>query len=98
MTSRQWRGVAKAERAPDYVEHRRTETLPQRSGLRRFVSASIVERPVENGVEFVIVTTWDSADAIVAFAGADIDRAVVPPVVQQMMIEYDRTVRHYEVV
>jgi hypothetical protein len=46
----------------------------------------------------VIVTEWDSVDSIRAFAGADAERAVVPPNVQAMMIEYDRMVRHYEVV
>lgn len=50
------------------------------------------------GAEFLIVTTWESLDAIKQFAGADAELAVVPDKVQAMMVSYDRTVRHYEVV
>jgi hypothetical protein len=63
VISRQWRGLAKASRAGDYIEHLRKDTFPQ---LRKF-------------------------------AGDDATTAVVPPEVQAMMIEYDKTVRHYEV-
>ena len=49
-------------------------------------------------MEFLVVTRWESLDAIVKFAGADAEAAVVPPHVQSMMIEYDQRVRHYEVV
>ena len=41
---------------------------------------------------------WTSLAAIRKFAGNDPVTAVVPPEVQAMMIEYDRTVRHYEIV
>ena len=62
------------------------------------MSASILRRPIAAGVEFVIVTTWQSIDAIRKFAGDTADVAVVPAIVQRMMVEYDTTVAHYEVV
>jgi hypothetical protein len=37
-------------------------------------------------------------DAIRRFAGDDAEVAVVPQNVQEMMLEYDARVRHYEVV
>jgi hypothetical protein len=37
-------------------------------------------------------------DAIGAFAGADPEVAVLPTKAAEMMIEYDRRVRHFEVV
>ena len=61
------------------------------------MDASILRRNVERGVEFLVVTQWQSLDAIRRFAGNDVESAVVPDEVQQMMIEYDRRVRHYEV-
>lgn len=97
MISRHWRGLAKAECAEDYVAHLRGDTLPQLSGIPGFVDARILKRAVEEGVEFLIVTQWDSLQAIQRFAGEHAERAVVPEVVQDMMIEYDQTVRHYEV-
>lgn len=49
-------------------------------------------------MEFLVVTRWRSLDAIRRFAGADAEIAVVPENVQQMMLDYDRRVAHYEVV
>jgi heme-degrading monooxygenase HmoA len=98
MISRQWRGLAKPESAEDYVEHLRTETFPAIHELPGFVSASILRRTAPRGVEFLIVTHWASIESIRAFAGSNIEAAVVPQKVSDMMIEFDRTVRHYEVV
>lgn len=98
MISRQWRGLAKPAFADAYVEHLQTETFPAIRRLPGFVAASILRRPVPEGVEFLIVTTWASVEAIRAFAGASVETAVVPQKVHDMMVDYDRMVRHYEVV
>ena len=97
MISRQWHGVAKFTHADEYVEHLRTETFPQLSKIPGFIAATILKRNVRQGVEFLIVTHWESMGAIEQFAGLDAEVAVVPRRVQEMMIEYDRRVRHYEV-
>jgi heme-degrading monooxygenase HmoA len=97
MIARHWRGVAKREFADAYVEHLHSETFPQLVQLPGFHDASILRRDVEQGVEFLVVTVWKSLDAIRSFAGHDPESAVVPAKVQQMMIEYDRRPRHYEV-
>lgn len=98
MISRQWRGLSKSAFAEAYVQHLQTETFPAIRKLPGFVSASILRRSVPHGIEFLIVTHWASIEAIRAFAGAEVETAVVPQKVQEMMIDYDRTVRHYEVV
>jgi heme-degrading monooxygenase HmoA len=98
MISRQWRGLAKSSHADMYVEHLREETFLKLKEISGFASASILRRTVPDGVEFLIVTTWESIDAIQGFAGPDVETAVVPPKVQAMMVEYDERVRHYEVV
>jgi heme-degrading monooxygenase HmoA len=98
MISRQWRGVARAERAEEYVQHLRRDTFPQLARIDGFVDANILRRPLERGVEFLVVTRWRSLDAIRRFAGADAEIAVVPESVRQMMLDYDRRVAHYELV
>jgi heme-degrading monooxygenase HmoA len=98
MIARHWRGLAKREFADAYVEHLHSETFPQLVQLPGFHDASILRRDVEQGVEFLVVTVWKSLDAIRDFAGHDPESAVVPAKVQQMMIEYDRRPRHYQVV
>lgn len=98
MISRQWRGLAKPTHADRYIEHLREETFPALRSIPGFASASILRRNLDRGVEFLIVTQWSSMQAIERFAGRDRELAVVPENVQEMMIEYDRYVRHYEVV
>ncbi|MET0333833.1 MAG: antibiotic biosynthesis monooxygenase [Rhizobacter sp.] len=98
MISRQWLGLCKPEQADAYIEHLQSDTFPAIRAIAGFVSASILRRTTDRGVEFLVVTRWSSLDAIRQFAGADAETAVVPPLVHGMMIEYDQVVRHYEVV
>lgn len=98
MISRQWRGLAHSNQAQKYVTHLRKETFPALRELAGFVDASILSRPLGGGVEFLVMTRWESLDAIARFAGPDIEVAVVPAEVAAMMIDYDRRATHFEVV
>lgn len=42
------------------------------------------------------MTEWASWEAIRAFAGDDPGHAVVEPDAQEMLLDYDRTVEHFE--
>ena len=98
MISRQWRGIAKKSAADLYVVHLHADTFPRLSTIPGFLDASILRRTVQDGVEFLIVTRWESIEAIQRFAGENPDHAVVPETVQSMMVSYDHVVAHYEVV
>jgi heme-degrading monooxygenase HmoA len=98
MISRHWKGIAKPGEAESYIKHLRCDTFPKIAKIDGFISASILKRPVSQGTEFLIITIWESIESIERFAGARAEVAVVPEVVQAMMVEYDRTVSHYEVV
>lgn len=97
MVSRHWKAIAKREDADRYVAHLKNDTFPKLASLAGFVRASILRREVPSGTEFQVVTVWDSLQAIRAFSGADIEAAVVPPMAEAMMIEFDRRAAHYEV-
>jgi heme-degrading monooxygenase HmoA len=98
MISRHWRGITKRGEAENYLAHLRQHTFPQLERIDGFRGASILKREVTKGTEFLIVTKWESSEAIRRFAGASLNSAVVPPEAQAMMIEYDKEVVHYEVV
>jgi heme-degrading monooxygenase HmoA len=98
MISRHWKGIAKPGEADNYIKHLRTDTFPKLSEIGGFISASILTRAVDQGTEFLIITVWESIESIERFAGPRADVAVVPEVAHAMMVEYDRTVSHYEVV
>jgi hypothetical protein len=97
MISRHWKGTAKPEEADAYVNHLVTETFPQLSSIDGFIRASILTRPVSQGVEFLIITIWESMESVQDFAGVTVEVAVVPAEVQAMMIAYDREVSHYAI-
>ena len=97
MISRFWRGVVKTEESENYISHLQKNTFPQLAHIPGFVSASILRSSTVLGVEFVVLTTWHSMEAIRQFAGEPADVAVVPTVAQAMMVEYDKKVVHYEI-
>ncbi len=97
MISRHWKGIALPGQAESYASHLRHETFPGLAAIPGFVRATVLCREAEGGTEFLVVTLWESLEAIRAFAGADPEEAVVPAAVRAMMLDYDRRVVHYEV-
>ena len=98
MISRQWRGLARADQALNYIAHLREETFPALRRLPGFVSASILTRQLDQGTEFLVVTKWQSLDDIASFSGPDLESAVVPAKVAAMMLDYDDRARHFEII
>jgi len=98
MIARHWTGLAKPTHADRYEAHLRSQTLPSLREIQGFVDVYVLKRDVPLGVEFLVITVWESMDAIMRFAGNHVERAVVPTVVHDMMVAYDRTVRHYDVI
>ena len=98
LIARHWKGVTTAANAEAYTAHLRRETFPALSRIAGFEHASIQWRGVSDGIEFLIVTVWRSLDAIKAFAGDDVEAAVVPPAAQALLSRYDDRVTHYEIV
>jgi heme-degrading monooxygenase HmoA len=98
VISRHWFGLARPQRAEDYIQHLVRETLPQLRQIAGFVDASLLSRRTTEGVEFLVVTRWVSLDAIRRFAGSDAEAAVVPSAVADMMVRYDLRAHHFEVI
>ena len=88
MIVREWRGWAAF----------RDRVIPELCRLDGFVGVQLTRRRVGDRVEFVALTRWQTMDAIRGFAGPDITKAVVDPAGAAVLIEFDTTVQHYEVV
>lgn len=95
MIIRNWTGVVKADRANDYIAHLQQDTFKRLSAIKGFINASVLQREVIDGIEFLVITEWDNMEAIQEFAGPSADIAVIPPAAQDMMVRYDPVVRHY---
>lgn len=98
MIVRTWRGRTSISNQSAYAEHFKRYVIPELQAIRGFLGASLLKRNLSGEVEVFVLTEWTSMDAIRAFAGNDVDKAVVAPEAAAVLVEYDRLVSHYEVV
>ena len=98
MIARIWRGATRAEDAAAYVAYLRETGLKEYRATPGNVSASVLWRVAGDRAEFVTLSFWESLDAVRAFAGEDVGRAVFYPQDDRFLIERDLTVEHFEVV
>jgi heme-degrading monooxygenase HmoA len=98
MIERVWSARSTREGAAAYAAHFRHAVLPQLTTMDGYRGARLLEREHDGGIEVVVVTRWQTLDAIRAFAGDELDRAVVHDDAAALFTDYDRKVRHYGVV
>ncbi len=98
MIARLWRGQAKRALAHAYPEHFAQHVRPALAALSGHRGAWLLRRDSGEQVEFLTVTLWDSRDSIRAFAGDDIDVAVVEPEARAVLASFDDVALHFEVV
>ena len=95
MIARLWRGKANtAANADAYERHVTRSVLPELKKIAGHKGAQVLRR----NDEFLVITFWESMDAIRSFAGQDAERAVVESEARAVLSEYEERVSHYEVV
>jgi len=97
MIGRHWRGLAYRERADAYQEHLERHTLPQLRSIPGHRGAYVLRREQRDEVEFVVLTLWDSLEAVRLFAGDEYETAVVPAEARELLLTFDEKVVHYQV-
>jgi heme-degrading monooxygenase HmoA len=99
MIARVWHGVVAAEKAEDYARYladsdrgvRDYRRLPGNRG------AYLLRRTDGDRVHFLLVSLWDSREAIAGYAGPDIERAQYFEYDRECLLDPDPLVTHYEV-
>jgi heme-degrading monooxygenase HmoA len=97
MIARTWRGWTADEDADRYVSYLRE------TGVKEYRETPgnrgvLVLRRIEGGrAEFLLVSLWDSMDAVHAFSGPDERIAVFYPEDDRFLVERERYADHYEV-
>ena len=97
MIMRTWRGQAVGTNADAYARHFShavTASLKTMAGHR---GAWLLRREVDGHTEFLAMTLWESRQAIEAFTGPDIDKAIVEPDARAVLFGFDDFASHYEV-
>jgi heme-degrading monooxygenase HmoA len=97
MIARMWRGSAIRERADDYVKHLQQSVVPELRQIDGFKGIYLLRRNLPDDVEFVVMTLWESMEAIRKFAGENPEVAVVASAAQVLFREYDPIVKHFEI-
>jgi heme-degrading monooxygenase HmoA len=98
MIIREWRGRANPSQADAYPKHFHDKVIPELRQVLGFSGAQLGRRQLGDKIEFLVLTRWQSMDAIRAFAGMDVEKAVIDPDAVAALVEFDSRVRHYEVV
>jgi heme-degrading monooxygenase HmoA len=98
MIERCWRGWTEGPAEADaYVEHFEGSVRPQLERTAGFLGATLERAQGDGGrTEILVVTRWASLDAIRAFAGDDLEAAVVEPAARAVLAGFDHRVRHSE--
>jgi heme-degrading monooxygenase HmoA len=98
VIARIWNGTAAPEHAEAYVRHLREHTFPQLSSIAGHRGGYVLRRAQDDRVDFMVITLWDSFEAIRRFAGDAADVAVVPPAAQALLASWDARAVHWDVV
>ena len=97
MFVRSWSARATPEGVESYRRHFENELLPRLRAVAGQRGALLLRRGLGPEAELVVLTFWDSMDAIRAFAGTEPTKAMVAPEARAVLVDYDREVRILEV-
>ena len=97
MIARIWRGITLKEKADDYLAYlhetglRDYATTPGNRGI------NVLRRNQGEHCEIMLISLWDSMDAVRAFAGENPDRSVYYPEDEHYLLQMEPLVRHYDI-
>ncbi|HET7601057.1 MAG TPA: hypothetical protein VFK09_12235 [Gemmatimonadales bacterium] len=97
MIARTWHGVVPSARADEYYRYLQRTGLPDYRATRGNRGVTVLRREEGDRTHFLLLTLWDSMDAIRAFAGEEVERARYYPEDRAFLLELEPNVTHYEV-
>ena len=95
MIVRMWRGRTMAAQADEYVEYMTTTGVARQRATPGNVGSMILRREIGDETEFLVVSLWESLEAVRAFAGDRPEVAVYYPEDDTFLLEFEPEVRHY---
>jgi len=97
MIARLWHGSTPVSRSKAYLDFLLKTGVPDYRKTPGHRGVQILLRKEEDVAHFLLVSLWDSMEAVVRFAGPDVDRAKYYPEDPQYLLELEPKVVHYEV-
>jgi heme-degrading monooxygenase HmoA len=96
MIARIWRGTVRETDKDTYYAYLQETGLKEYAAVPGNRGVYTLRRVSEGKCEFLLLTLWDSWDAIKAFAGPDYEKAVYYPEDKRFLLELVPLVEHYE--
>ncbi len=97
MIARLWQGVVPAAKEAGYRAFLDQEVLPEYRGTPGNRGVVVLRRQEGEHVRFLVISHWDSLDAIRGFAGDDVERAHYRPAALAFLVDPEPFATHYEV-
>ena len=97
MIARIWRGTVREADKDTFHEYLKATGLKEYAAVAGNRGVFTLRRVADGKAEFLLLTLWDSWDAIKAFAGQDYETAVYYPEDKNFLLALDPHVTHYEV-
>ena len=97
MIARTWHGVTEASKADEYFEYLYKTGIPEYRLTQGNLGVYVLRRIEGNRAHFLLLTLWESEDAIKRFAGSNMEKAKYYPEDERFLLELEQKVTHYEV-
>ena len=97
MIARIWHGSVNKPRSDAYLTLMRTVALTDYRSVPGNLGAYALRREDGERVHFLMLTFWESLDAISAFAGQEVSAAKYYDFDKDFLVELEPTVAHYEI-
>jgi heme-degrading monooxygenase HmoA len=95
--ARLWQGVVPAAKEAAYRAFLEREVLPEIRDTPGNRGVVVLRREEGEHVRVLVISYWDSLDAIRAFAGDDVERAHYRPGALEFLVDPEPFATHYEV-
>jgi uncharacterized protein YciI/heme-degrading monooxygenase HmoA len=95
---RMWRARSTAEKSGEYVQHATKRVFPALRAITGHRGAYLLRRAVDGAIELVVMTLWESMEAVRKFAGDEPEKAVVEPEARAVLTSFDDFVTHFEII
>jgi heme-degrading monooxygenase HmoA len=97
MIVRIWRGETSADKAATYLQYLEATGVADYTRTAGNRGVLVLRRAVEDRLEWLTISWWDSIEDVRAFAGPDVAKAVYYPGDRDFLLTFEPTVGHYEV-
>jgi heme-degrading monooxygenase HmoA len=98
MIARAWHGMVPEDLAEEFLDYVKRTGVPGLGSTAGNLGVMVFRRVEEGNVHFLLISFWESFEAISRFAGPDVELARYYPDDEKYLVELEPTVTHYELV